>query len=154
MMSRRQLLVAAPAAMLLADAAVDQAAGVAASSPILDAGRRIAALNRQYDQADVAGADGAELDVIWAQTWGHERTILDATPSTITEAMVVLMIAAGNLDMASCSDDTGDTVNRAMHAVDRATRFLAQTQGVTAEEFGGGFYLPESAAPSHAGRVA
>ena len=68
--------------------------------------------------------------------------------------MVVLMIAAGNLDMASASDDNGDTVNRAMRAVDRATRFLAQTQGVTAEEFGGGFYLLESVVPSCAGGLA
>ena len=153
-MNRRQLLAAVPAVVLLAGTAASQAALAAPSSPILDAGRQIAALNRQYDQADVAGADGAELDVIWAQTWAHERVILDATPTTIKEAMVVMMIAAGNLDTGSASDDTGDMVTRAMHAVDRATRFLAKTQGVTAEEFGGGFYLPESTVPSYAERVA
>ncbi len=152
-MSRRQLLAAAPVAVLLAGTAAGQAA-VAASSPILDAGRRIAALNRQYEQADVVGADGAELDVIWAQTWAHERVILDATPATVAEAMVVLMVAAGNLDMASASNDAGDVVNRAMRAVDRATRFLAGTAGVTAEEFGGGFYLPENAARSCSGETA
>ena len=133
--------------MLLAGTAASQATVAAPSSPILDAGRRIAALNLLHEQVDVPGADSAVLDVIWAQVWTHERTILDATPATVTEAMVVLMVAAGNLDMASCSDDTGDMVNRAMHAVDRATRFLASTAGVTVEEFGGGFYLPENAAP-------
>ncbi|MGI4945780.1 MAG: hypothetical protein ACRYHQ_35345 [Janthinobacterium lividum] len=56
--------------------------------------------------------------------------------------------------MASCSDDTGDMVNRAMRAVDRATRFPASTAGVTVEEFGGGLYLLESAAPSCAGGLA
>ena len=68
--------------------------------------------------------------------------------------MVVLMVAAGNLDMASASNDAGDVVNRAMRAVDRATRFLAGTAGVTAEEFGGGFYLPENAARSCSGETA
>lgn len=149
-MSRRSLLIAGPAALALAATAP----AVVASSPILDAGRRIAALNRQYEQTDVAGAAFAELDVIWAQVWTHERTILDATPATITEAMVIVMIAAGNLDAASGCDDTGDMVNRAMHAVDRATRFLAGAAGVTVEEFGAGFYLPESVIPSCGGGVA
>ncbi len=153
-MNRRRLLAAAPVAVLLAGTAAGQAAVAAPPSPILDAGRQIAALNRQYDQADVAGADSAGLDVIWVQTWAHERTILDATPTTITEAMVVLMIAAGNLDTGSASDDTDHMVDGAMHAAERAIRFLAQTQGVTAEEFGAGFYLLERAAPSCAGGVA
>jgi hypothetical protein len=126
----------------------------AASSLILDAGRRIAALNRQYDQADVAGSDWSTVEAIWMQTWAHERTILDAIPSTITEAMVVMMIAAGNLNTASASDDAGDMVAMAMHAAERAIRFLASAEGVTPEEFGAGFYLLERAAPSCAGRVA
>ncbi len=151
-MNRRNMLAAAPAAMVLVGTAVSPAA--TAPSPILNAGRRIAALNRQYEQADVAGAAFAEIDIIWAQVWTHERVILDATPATVADAMVVLMVAAGNLDAASGSDDTGAMVNRAMHAVDRATRFLAGTTGVTVEEFGGGFYLPESAAPSCAERAA
>lgn len=153
-MNRRQLLAAAPVAVLLAGTAAGQAAAAAPSSPILDAGRQIAALNRQYDQADVAGADGAELDGIWAQTWAHERTILDATPSTTTEAMVVMMIAAGNLDTGSASDDAGDMVARAMHAAERAIRFLASAEGVTPEEFGAGFYLVERPVLSCAGRAA
>ena len=152
-MNRRQLLAAAPAAVLLAGTVADQPAA-AASSPILDAGRRIAALNRQYDQADVSGSDWWTVEAIWAQTWAHERTILDATPSTIMEAMVVMMIAAGNLDTGSASNGAGDMVDRAMHAAERAIRFLAQTQGVTPEEFGAGFYLLERAAPSHEGKVA
>jgi len=151
-MNRRNMLAAAPAAMVLVGTAVSPAA--TAPSPILNAGHRIAALNRQYEQADIAGAAFAELDVIWAQVWTHERVILDATPATVTDAMVVLMVAAGNLDAASGSDDTGAMVNRAMRAVDRATRFLAGAAGVTPEEFGGGFYLPESAAPSCAERAA
>ena len=153
-MKRRNLLAAAPVAVLLAGTAASQAAAAAPSSPILDAGRRIAALNRQYDQADVAGADRWAVEAIWAQTWAHERTILDATPSTITEAMVVMTIAAGNLDTGSASDDAGDMVARAMHAAERAIRFLASADGVTPEEFGAGFYLLERAAPSCAGRVA
>jgi formylglycine-generating enzyme required for sulfatase activity len=142
-MNRRDLLAAAPAVVALVGGSASPTAA-AASSPILDAGRQIAALGRQYDKADVPGANMAALDATWARVWAHERTILDATPATVTEAMVVLMVAAGNLDMASSSDDTGDMVNRAMHAVDRATRFLAGTAGVTVEEFGGSLYLPES----------
>ncbi len=149
-MNRRELLTASAPAVL----ALSGAASVAPSSPILDAGRQIAALNRQYDQADVAGADRWAVEAIWAQTWAHERTILDATPSTITEAMVVMMIAAGNLDTDSASDDAGDMATMAMHAAERAIRFLAKTQGVTAEEFGAGFYLVDRVAPSCVGRVA
>ena len=152
-MNRRNLLAAAPAVVVLAGTAAGQGA-VAAPSFILDAARQVAALDRQHDRADVPGADGRVLDTIWAQVWAHERTILDATPATVTEAMVVLLVAAGNLDMASSSDDTGDMVNRAMHAAARATRFLASTTGVTVEEFGGSLYLPERAGSTSVGRAA
>ena len=152
-MNRRNLLAAAPAVVLMTGTASGQAA-VAAPSPILDAARQIAALDRQHDKADVPGVNGAVLDVIWTQVWAHERFILDAMPATVTEAMVVLMVAAGNLDMASSSDDTGDMVNRAMHAAARAMRFLAGTTGVTVEEFGGSLYLPEGARSTGMGRAA
>jgi len=146
-MNRRNVLAAAPAVMVLAGAAASPAAA-AAPSPILDAARQIAALNRQHEQVDVPGADAAVLCAIWAQVWAHEQFILDATPATVTEAMVVLMVAAGNLDMASTFDDAGATVNSAMHAAARATRFLAGAEGVTVEEFGSKLYLPDSVAPS------
>lgn len=152
-MNRRKLLSAGPAAIVLAGAV---AGGVAAAapSPILDAARQIAALDRQYEQADVPNVADGVLEAIWMQVWAHERLILDAAPTTVMEAMVVLMVAAGNLDMASACDDVGATVNRAMHAVARATRFLAGTAGVTVEEFGGNLYLPESAARPCTGGVA
>jgi len=152
-MNRRNLLAAAPAVMVLAGAAAGPAAAAAPSS-LLGAARQMAVLDRQHEQADVPGADNAVLDAIWEQVWARERFILDATPATVTEAMVVLMVAAGNLDMASTFDDAGATVNRAMHAAARATRFLAGAAGVTVEEFGGNLYLPSSAAPSCAGGIA
>jgi hypothetical protein len=152
-MNRRNLLTAAPAFVVLAGVAAGPAAA-AASSPILDAARQIAVLDREHEQADVPGADYAVLDAIWAQVWAQERCILNATPATVTEAMVVLMVATGNLDMASTFDDAGATVNRAMRAAARATRFLAGAEGVTVEEFGGMVYLPDSAAPSCAERAA
>jgi len=145
-MSRRSLLIAGPAAMVLAGTAAVAASRV--SSPLLDAARQIAALNRQHERVDVPGGDAAVLCAIWAQVWAHEQFILDATPATVIEAMVVLMVAAGNLDTASTFDDAGATVNRAMHAAARATRFLAGAEGVTVEEFGGDLYLPDSGAPS------
>ncbi len=150
-MSRRTLLTAGPAAMALAGTAAVAALG--AISPILDAARQIAALNRQHERVDVPGADDAVLCAIWAQVWAHEGFILGATPATVTEAMVVLMVAAGNLDTASTFDDAGATVNRAMRAVSRATRFLAGMEGVTVEEFGGDLYLPDSGASSCAVEV-
>ncbi len=156
-MNRRKLLFAGPAVMVLAGAAAGVAVGSAAPpppSPILDAAREIAVLDRQHEQADVPGADSAVLGAIWAQVWAHERFILDATPATVTEAMVVLMVATGNLDMASTFDNAGVTVRRAMHAAARTTRFLAGAAGVTVEEFGGNLYLPDSAAPSCVGRAA
>jgi len=108
--NRRNLLAAAPAFVVLAGAAArPAAAAAAASSPILDAARQIATLDRQHEQADVPGADNAVLDAIWAQVWARERFILNATPATVTEAMVVLMVAAGNLDTASTFDDAGAT---------------------------------------------
>ena len=151
-MNRRNLLTAGPAAMVLAGAAAGGAAA-AVPSPILDAARQIAALDRQHEQADVPGVADGVLDAIWAQVWAHERSILAATPATVTEAMVVLMVAAGNLDTASTFNDAGATVNRAMHAAARAMRFLASTAGVTVEEFGGSLYLPESAVLSCVGGV-
>ncbi len=153
-MNRRNLLAAVPAVVVLAGAATGPAAAVAASSPILTAARKIAALDRQHEKVDVPGGDDAVLDAIWVQVWAQEQCILNATPATITEAMVILMVAAGNLDMASTFDDAGATVRRAMHAAARATRFLAGAAGVTVEEFGGNLYLPDSAAPSCAGRAA
>ena len=68
-MMRRNLLTAAPAVAILASAAVVPAAAAAAPSPILDAARQIAALGREYDKADVAGADWQMLDVIWQKVW-------------------------------------------------------------------------------------
>lgn len=143
-MNRRNLLTAGPVVMALAGAATGHAAA-APSSPILNAARGIAALNQQHEQADTPHADGAALDRIWRQVRLLEQTILAATPVTIAEAMVVLMVAAGNLDMASSCEDAGSIVNAAMDAAARATRFLASAAGVTVAEFGGDLYLPASA---------
>ena len=152
-MMRRNLLAAAPAVAALASVAASPAAA-AAPSPILDAARQIAALGQQYDKADVPGADWRALDAIWMQVWAHERTILAAAPATILEATVVVMVAAGNLDTASASNNSGVTVDRAMHATARATRFLASMAGATVEEIGGGFYLPEGGRSTSIGRAA
>ena len=152
-MMRRNLLTAAPAVAVLAGAAIAPAAA-AAPSPILDAARQIAALGREYDEADVADADGQVLDAIWTQVWAHERTILAATPATVLEATAVLLVATGNLDRGACSDDNAAIVDRAMHAAARATRFLAGSAGVTVEDIGGTFYLPNSAGSASMGRAA
>ena len=152
-MMRRNLLAAAPAVAALASVAAGPAAATA-PSPILDAARQIAALGRQYDKADVPGADWRALDTIWMQVWAHERVILDATPATILEATVVVMVAAGNLDTGSASDDAGEMVNRAMRATARAIRFLAGAVGVAIEDIGGVVYLPDSASSASMGRAA
>lgn len=149
-MMRRNLLAAAPAVLMV----TASPATATVNSPILDAARQIAALNLQHERADVPHADWRTLDAIWEQIWAHERVILDATPATVTEAMVIMMVAAGNLDMASTFDDAGATVNRAMHAAARATRFLAGTAGVTVEEFGGSAYLPAIARSTGMGMTA
>ena len=153
-MMRRNLLTAAPAVAVLAAAAIAPAAAAAAPSPILDAAHQIAALGREYDKADVAGADWQMLDVIWQKVWAHERVILAAMPATVLEATVIVMVAAGKLDLASGNDDNGEMVNRAMHATARATRFLAGTAGVAIEDIGGGVYLPESDGAASMGRAA
>ena len=151
-MTRRSLLAAVPAAVVLGGAGVAPAA--AASSPILDAARQLAVLDRQYEAAGVSGADDAALDAIWKQVWVQEGLLLDATPATILEAAVVVMVAAGNLDTATALDTSGATVDRAMHAADRAVRFLAGTAGVAVEDIGGGLYLPDSAGPVSLERAA
>ncbi len=141
-MNRRNLLAAAPALVGLASVGV--AVAVPAFSPILDAGHKIAALNRQHEAADVPGADSAVLDRIWSQTWELEKIICDATPATVTEAMVVLMVAAGQLHVCTSLEGAGGTVDAAMGAVARATHCLAGIAGITAAEFGGDYYLPAS----------
>ena len=150
-MNRRNLLAAVPAAVVLGGAGV---APAAAPSPILDAARQLAVLDRQYEAAGASGADDAALDAIWKQVWVQEGLLLDATTATILEAAVVVMVAAGNLDTATALDTSGATVDRAMHAADRAVRFLAGTAGVAAEDIGGGLYLPDSGGPASLGRTA
>ena len=152
-MNRRSLLSAGPAAMALAGAAVSPAAA-AASSPVLDAARQIAALNLQHEQADVPGADGAALDRIWGQVWPLEGFILAAAPATITEAMVILMVAVGSLDRAAASDGVGAITNAAMDAASRASRYLAGAAGVSVADFGGDLYLPACPEPACMGRAA
>ena len=152
-MKRRSLLTAAPAVAVLAGAAIAPAAA-ASPSAILDAAHQIAALGREYDKADMVGVDWQTLDVIWQKVWAHERVILDATPVTVLEATVIVMVAAGKLDLASGNDDNGEMVNRATRATARATRFLAGTAGVTVEDIGGGVYLPESDGAASMGRAA
>lgn len=140
-MNRRNLLSAGPALMVLAGVA---GAVPAASSPILNAGRRIADLNRQHEAADVPGAAHATLDRIWQQIWALERSILAAQPATVTEAMVVLMVAAGQLHVCTSLEGADGMVDAAMLAAARATHCLACAGGVTAAEFGGEYYLPAS----------
>ncbi len=140
-MNRRNLLSAGPALMVLAGAA---GAVPASPSPILDAGRRIADLNRQHEAADVPGAAHAILDRIWQQIWALEASILAVQPATVTEAMVVLMVAAGQLHVCTSLEGGGATVDAAMGAVARATHCLAGVGGVTAVEFGSEYYLPAS----------
>ena len=152
-MNRRRLLLAAPAAVVLAGAGVAPAAA-AAPSPILDAARQLAVLDRQHEAADVLNPDHAALDAIWERVRAQERIILDAAPMTILEAAVIVMVAAGNLDEATCLDVTGATVDRATHAAARAVQFLAGTAGVAIKDFGGGIYLPDSSNPASMGRAA
>ena len=152
-MNRRNLLAAIPAAVVLAGAGPALAAAVA-PSPILDAARQLAVLDREHEATDVPGAADAALDAIWERVRAQERIILDATPATVLEATVMLMVAAGNLDMATCLDVTGATVDRATHAAARAVQFLAGTAGVAIKDFGGGIYLPDSSNPASMGRAA
>ena len=152
-MNRRNLLAAVPSAAVLAGAGPTLAAA-AAPSPILDAARQLSALDRQHEAADVLNPDHAALDAIWEQVRAQERIILNATPATVLEAAVMAMVAAGNLDMATCLDVTGATVDRATHAAARAVQFLAGTAGVAIKDFGGGIYLPDSSNPASMGRAA
>lgn len=149
-MNRRKLLSTAPAAMLLAGAAAGGTAAPPLASPILDAARRIAVLNQQHDAADAVRAGGAELDRIWCLVQSQEAFILAATPTTVTEAMVVLMVAVGNIDTAGNSEAADAMDDAATSAAARATRCLARVTGVDVAEFGGDVYLP----PSCAGRTA
>lgn len=144
-MNRRNLLSAGPALMILAGTDIANSVPVA-SSPILDAGRRIADLNQQHEAADVPGAPGATLDGIWQQIWALEWSILAAQPATGMEAMVVLMVAAGELHVCTNSESVDDRINAAMLAATRAIHCLARTHGGTAAEFGSDYYLPASSA--------
>ncbi len=77
-MNRRKLLSTAPAAVVLAGTAAGVAVTAVAApmpSPILDAARKIAALNRQHEVADVPGAKATELERIWQRIWslGHRQ---------------------------------------------------------------------------------
>jgi hypothetical protein len=153
-MNRRNLLAAAPAVVVLAGAAAGPAAAVAAPSLILDAARQIAALNRQYDAADVPGAKSAELDRIWRQIWSLEQTILAAMPATVPEAMVILMVGAGQVYTAGDCEGAGAMADAGMSAVARAIQYVAGTSGVSMADFGGDLYLPADAAPLGVGRAA
>ena len=144
-MNRRQMLSAGPAVMALAGAGAGVAVAAPAKSlpsPILDAARRIAALGQEHDAADVPHADGAELDRIWDLIRPQEEVVLAATPSTVAEAMVVLMIASGNLDAQD------DLKGAAKSAAARAIQCLAGLAGVDVMDFGGDLYLPPDVAPS------
>ena len=145
-MNRRNLLAAVPSAVVLAGAGVAPAA--AAPSPILDAARRIAKLSQQYDEADVPGAGSAEMNRIWRLIGLQEGVVLAATPTTVAEAMAVLMVASGNLD------EQDDLFCAAKSAAARAIRYLAGAAGVDVAEVGGDFYLPPPPSPSYAGRAA
>ena len=135
-MNRRKMLSAAPAAMLLASTAAEVATA-AASSPILDAARQLAALDRQHDLADAADASKAELDRIMRQMRPLERFIVAASPTTTAEAAVILMVATGDADTAAGAS-----------ALSRVTRYLAGTAGVALAELGGNFYLPAASGPA------
>ena len=144
-MNCRVLLSAGSAAMVLASTTADVAIGAPTlSSPILDAARRIAALSQEFEEADVPGAGSAETDRIGRLIVSQEEVIFAATPTTVAEAMVVLMVAAGSLDATDPLEDV------ARSAVARATWCLAGIAGVDVMELGGEFYLP----PSYAGRAA
>ena len=147
-MIRRTLLAAAPVAVALAGAGVAPAAAAPLPSPILDAARQIATLSLQHDEADVPGAGYAEMNRIWRLIGSQEKIILAATPTTVAEAMAVLMVASGNLD------EQDDLFCAAKSAAARAVRYLAGTAGVDVAEFGGDFYLPADVAPSCMGRAA
>ena len=143
-MNRRTVLAAAPVAVVLVGAGVAPSAAAPLPSPILDAARRIAALSREYEIADVPRASAADLDRILRLIRLQECFILDATPATNAEAMAIMMVAAGKLD------EQDDLFCAARSAVARATWCLAGIAGVDVMEFGGDFYLP----PSYAGRAA
>ena len=141
-MNRRNLLAAGSAAMALAGTGATVATQVAAPSPILDAGRRIADLDRQHDAADVPGGDQVELDRISRLIVGHERFIIAATPATATEALVVLMVAVGHIGSAGESDEGHEEILVGMAAAARAAHCLAGAFGMTMPEFGSNYFLP------------
>ena len=143
-MIRRTLLAAAPVAVVLVGAGIAPATATPLPSPILDAARRIAALSQEFEEADVPGAGSAETDRIGRLIVSQEEVIFAATPTTVAEAMVVLMVAAGSLDATDPLEDV------ARSAVARATWCLAGIAGVDVMKLGGEFYLP----PSYAGRAA
>lgn len=156
-MNRRKLISTAPAAMVLAGAAAGVAVTAVAApmpSPILDAAREIATLNRQHEAADVPHADSAELDHIWLRIWSQEKFILAAMPTTVAEAMVILMVGAGQVYTAGDCQGAGAMADAGMLAVARATRYLAGTSGISVADFGGDLYLPADAAPLGLGRAA
>ena len=150
-MNRRKLLTAGPAAVVLGGTAAAGIASPAVPSSILDAGRRIAALDKLHEVADVPHGDGAELARISLLIFEQERFIIAATPATATEALVVLMVAAGHVATAGESDEGHKEIVAGMAAAARASHCLAVALGVTVAEFGGGYYLP---APPTVGRAA
>jgi hypothetical protein len=154
--NRRELLSAGPAVMVLVGAGVGVAVSSAAppSSPVLDAACEIAALNRQHEAADVPHADSRELDRIWLQIWSQEKFILAATPTTVAEAMVILMVGAGQVYTAGDCEGAHAMADAGMLAVARATRYLAGTAGVSVADFGGDLYLPLLPRPACVGRAA
>ena len=142
-MNRRKLLAAGPVAMMAASTVgATVAIQGATSSPILDAGRRIGALDRQHEHADVPNGDEAELARISFLITELERFIIAATPVTPTEALVVLMVAAGHVCTAGESDEGHKEIMAGMTAAVQACHCLADALGVTVAEFGGGYYLP------------
>ncbi len=152
-MNRRKLLSAGPAATILAGTVAAGQGG--ASTPILDAGRQLGALDALYDAADVLHGNSDQTAGITDEMERLGQFVIAGTPTTPTEALIVLMVAAGCLGTAPGSATMNEEIQAAMLAAARASHCLAGAFGVTVADFGGNYFLPDLPAPFRtAGRAA
>ena len=130
-------LAMAPAATL---AAPSPAAPTA--SPIMQAMRRLAELDRQtivVDKAAIAsGVDAkAEMDRLYDRIDAIRLEVLAASPTSMPEAVLILMMAVWEIDGGTAFEDALDMVDRGNAAANRCCRFLANHADIDLAEFGG-----------------
>ncbi len=130
------------AAALLRDWAGVAPVPPARPSPILEAGRQIAALDAQHDAGDVPNADHEVQDGLNRQIEALGQSILDTAPATLAEAAVVLMVAAGDIGCALHMDSPVSSADVALRSLRRAVRFLAEQAAVPLPSVGATFYMP------------